>query len=67
MDEIYNHRVKLYITAQRSIKNLFISSKDIEVTDEIFAIDRCKSRMIEMQSKRYLKESSYYDLHVKKS
>ena len=33
--------------------------------DEEFALDRCISRIVEMQSKRYLEEESYWQLHHK--
>jgi len=60
IDEIYNHKVKLYVSAQTDITHLFVTKSTI-ITEEVFAIDRAKSRMIEMQSKKYLEEDSYYD------
>ncbi len=63
MDEIYNHKVKLYISAEEPLSNLFVITKEDGPSDEMFALDRCKSRLIEMQSMHYRDEPTYY--HVK--
>jgi len=65
VDELYNHKVKLYISATESLNELFKIDKEDGPSDEMFALDRCKSRLIEMQSKRYMDEPTYY--HVKLS
>lgn len=62
---MYNHKVKLYISATESLNELFKIDKEDGPSDEMFALDRCKSRLIEMQSKRYMDEPTYY--HVKLS
>lgn len=37
-----------------------------EASDEEFAKDRCISRLMEMQTKKYQLEASYYELHHQK-
>lgn len=48
IDEIYNHNVKLYCSAQHDLQNLFVYKKSGETHDEEFALERCKSRLFEM-------------------
>ena len=65
MDELYNHNVKLYCTAEAKLDELFVVSKgEEEIFDEAFAFDRTKSRLTEMQSEYYIKtkEHKYYKL-----
>lgn len=51
--------------AATTIENLF-HTKGVEATsDELFAVDRCVSRLTEMQSKKYMDETSYFELHEK--
>jgi len=57
---MYNHKTKLYMTAEKPLEELFINPMIGEVTDEAFALDRCKSRLNEMQTKKYMDEPSYY-------
>lgn len=57
IDQLYNHNVKLYCTAEASLNDLFILRKEEEeIFDEAFAFERTKSRLIEMQSEEYLKK-----------
>lgn len=35
------------------------------VTEEEFAINRCKSRLVELQSRKYREKKSYYEEHMK--
>lgn len=54
IDEMYNNKTKLFCTAQVDISNLFrIDETQDSKTDEYFALKRCLSRLIEMQSKSY--------------
>ena len=53
IDEVYNHKVKLFISAERDINNLFVIKTSGESYDEEFALERCKSRLIEIQSHEY--------------
>jgi len=39
---------------------LFQISLEDGPSDEMFALDRCKSRLAEMQSKHYMDEPAYY-------
>jgi protein AFG1 len=58
---MYNNKTKLYCTAQVDINNLFkIDESSDSKTDEYFALKRCLSRLIEMQSKAYREEATYY-------
>ena len=63
---MYNHSVKLFCTAARDLENLFERSDNAKGFDESFALDRCISRLIEMQSKEYLEKESYFQAHLKK-
>ncbi len=54
IDEIYNHKVKLFISAEKDLMNLFQVKTGGESYDEEFALDRCRSRINEMQSQEYL-------------
>lgn len=60
VDELYNHKVKLYISSSEPLNNLFKISLEDGPSDEMFALDRCKSRLAEMQSKHYMDEPAYY-------
>jgi protein AFG1 len=60
IDELYNHNVMFYCTAETTLDNLFIVSKDEdEIFDEAFAFDRTKSRLNEMQSEYYFKTKQH--------
>ncbi|CAD8118461.1 unnamed protein product [Paramecium sonneborni] len=61
IDEMYNHKTKLYCSAERDLMNLFIVKNKGDQYDEEFALERCRSRLKEMQSKEYLETPSYYD------
>jgi len=62
IDELYNHKAKLYMTATGPLHDIFKITFEDGPSDEVFALDRCKSRLIEMQSQHYLEEPSYYKL-----
>lgn len=65
IDELYNHNVMLYCTAEAGIEDLFVVEKDEEdVYDESFAFDRTKSRLNEMQSELY-KNTKQHKFYVK--
>jgi cell division protein ZapE len=51
VDEFYDRRVKLVITAQQSILELYQGEK------LAFEIQRTRSRLLEMQSDDYLSEA----------
>jgi len=57
--------VKLYCSSQRDLKNL-APNKGQGAFDEEFALDRCISRIVEMQSKKYLEEESYWQSSQRK-
>jgi predicted ATPase len=61
IDEIYNHHVKLYVTAQTDLMSLFVVKTGNESYDEEFALERCRSRLYEMQTKEYINKPSYYE------
>lgn len=56
--------MKLYCSSVRDLKNL-APKKGQHAFDEEFALDRCISRLVEMQSKRYLDEESYWQTQNK--
>ncbi len=61
VDEMYNNKTKLFCTAQVDIAHLFrIDEASDSKTDEYFALKRCLSRLIEMQSKSYREEPTYF-------
>eukprot|EP01017_Pseudomicrothorax_dubius_P041471 TRINITY_DN6638_c0_g4_i2.p1 TRINITY_DN6638_c0_g4~~TRINITY_DN6638_c0_g4_i2.p1 ORF type:complete len:314 (+),score=76.33 TRINITY_DN6638_c0_g4_i2:544-1485(+) len=62
IDEMYQHKVKLYITAARDLNNLFVRTG--AGTDEEFAVDRAISRLVEMQSKRYMSQPSHFEAAI---
>lgn len=64
IDELYNNKVKLYCSSRRDLKNLS-PKKGQNAYDEEFALDRCISRIVEMQSKKYLEEESYWQMSQK--
>ncbi|KAL4439508.1 hypothetical protein ABPG74_003910 [Tetrahymena malaccensis] len=76
VDEIYNHRTKLYMTCQVSLDELFDINNQIPKQgaqklydvdykepqyDVDFALERCKSRVVEMQTRDYNDELTYYE------
>jgi protein AFG1 len=50
------------MTAEKPLSELFIINQHGEVSDEVFALDRCKSRLSEMQTEKYMAEPSYFSL-----
>jgi predicted ATPase len=62
IDEFYNHNVKVYCLAVDKIDNLFRKEEGTEEHyDEVFAFERCRSRLIEMQTEYYYgKQHKYY-------
>ena len=62
LDEVYNNKVKLYCNAETNISELTRSIKAEEVvSEEEFAINRCKSRLVELQSREYKAQKSYWE------
>ncbi len=51
IDELYEHKVKLICTAEATPENLY------KAGDNSFEFERTASRLIEMQSEKYLKEA----------
>lgn len=51
---MYNKRVRLVCLANDPAETIFSSDLDKGVYDEIFAWERCSSRLVQMQSKEYL-------------
>lgn len=49
------------MTCEKPLEELFVNPSVGEASDEVFAMDRCKSRLTEMQSKKYQEEESYYE------
>lgn len=48
IDEMYNHKTKLFCSAERDLMNLFVVKNSGENYDEEFALERCRSRLKEM-------------------
>jgi peroxisome-assembly ATPase len=58
IDEFYNHNVKLYCLGADTPENLFVKETGTEeVYDEVFAWERCVSRLREMQTEYYFKKN----------
>lgn len=58
IDELYNHNVKLYCLASDDISKLFVKEAGTEEHyDEVFAFDRCSSRLREMQTEYYFNKA----------
>jgi len=55
IDEVYNHKVKLYMSSQHDVDELFVMDGGVN-SEEMFMIHRCISRLKEMQSKKYIQE-----------
>jgi len=61
IDEFYNHNIKIYCLAADKLENLFIKEEGTEEHyDEVFAFDRCISRMREMQTEYYFHKHHKY-------
>ena len=54
----------MYISADKALAELFEISFEDGPSDEMFALDRCKSRLIEMQSHKYMQEAAYHNLII---
>lgn len=52
-DEIYNHKTKLIIQSEVDLDQLFYFDEDT-ISEEIFMMHRCLSRLLEIQTKAYL-------------
>ena len=59
IDELYNNSIRLVCLADASPENLLQKGTGAPY-DELFAFDRCASRLIEMQSKEYLSKVSIH-------
>lgn len=63
IDEFYNHNIKVYCLAADKIDCLFRKEVGTEEHyDEVFAFDRCVSRLKEMQTEYYFKKN--YKCHL---
>eukprot|EP00340_Litonotus_pictus_P007828 CAMPEP_0170525158 /NCGR_PEP_ID=MMETSP0209-20121228/10607_1 /TAXON_ID=665100 ORGANISM="Litonotus pictus, Strain P1" /NCGR_SAMPLE_ID=MMETSP0209 /ASSEMBLY_ACC=CAM_ASM_000301 /LENGTH=328 /DNA_ID=CAMNT_0010814247 /DNA_START=776 /DNA_END=1760 /DNA_ORIENTATION=- len=68
VDELYNHSVKLYCTAEASLDELFkVRKEEEDIFDEAFAFDRTKSRLIEMQSDFWFKKQQNFTKKMTKT
>ncbi|KAJ8902444.1 hypothetical protein NDN08_006849 [Rhodosorus marinus] len=60
VDEMYEHRVKLFCSANETPQNLLdnegVTPDNPKASDEIFAAGRTVSRLLEMQGKEYLEQ-----------
>jgi len=60
VDEMYEHRVKLFCSADETPQNLLdnegVTPDNPKASDEIFAAGRTVSRLLEMQAKEYLEQ-----------
>lgn len=57
IDELYSHNVKVYFYAADKLDKLFLKEEGTEGHyDEVFAWDRCLSRLTEMQTEYYFKK-----------
>eukprot|EP01006_Ploeotia_vitrea_P023922 TRINITY_DN56596_c0_g1_i1.p1 TRINITY_DN56596_c0_g1~~TRINITY_DN56596_c0_g1_i1.p1 ORF type:complete len:316 (+),score=159.48 TRINITY_DN56596_c0_g1_i1:54-1001(+) len=52
VDEMYNSKIRLVISAEAPVDQLL--QLETETQDEVFAFERCVSRLLEMQSREYL-------------
>jgi predicted ATPase len=60
IDELYNHNVKIYCLGADKIEKLFKKEEGTEEHyDEVFAFERCVSRLMEMQTEYYFKEKQH--------
>jgi cell division protein ZapE len=59
IDALYEHRVKLFVTAETSPEDLY------EAGDGRFEFDRTISRLMEMQSKDYMAAGHGVDEDIK--
>ena len=69
IDELYNSKTKLYCSSRRDLNNLFEKPKStntgqtqVAAYDEEFALERCRSRIVEMQTKRYMEMETFYEM-----
>ncbi len=61
IDEIYNHRVKLFAYSALDIQDLFKIHRDSE-SEEAFMIKRCVSRLSEIQTLKYFNQKHQKEL-----
>ena len=52
IEELYNANVKVYIESEKGILEMLEVEEESQF-DEVFAFERCQSRLIEMGSKEY--------------
>lgn len=61
VDELYNQKIRLYMMSETSVENLYLNQGEESSFDENFAFDRTASRLIEMQTKKYINNSKAKD------
>ena len=61
VDELYNHKIRLYMKSETKIKELYQNQGEDSYHDENFAFDRTISRLVEMQTKKYINSSKAKD------
>ncbi len=65
VDSMYEHRVKLIVSAHGAPEELFPRESDGAAQEEVFAFRRTASRLAEMSSARYLSSSHRQHQHEK--
>ena len=56
IDELYNHRTKLFALSEGPVEELFQTEKGQE-SEESFMMHRCQSRLNEIMSKHYMSKN----------
>lgn len=55
IDEVYNHKSKLFALSDNDIEGLFLKD-DLGNSEEAFMVDRCVSRLNEIVSVKYMEK-----------
>lgn len=54
IDALYNNKIRLFISTQIAVTEIYQPDGDESLLDENFAFGRTESRLIEMMSEKYL-------------
>jgi predicted ATPase len=57
IDALYNNKIRLFISTQVAITDIYQADPKDSYHDESFAFGRTESRLLEMMSKKYLDKS----------
>jgi len=60
IDEAYNHKNKLFISAEVEAQQILVMNGS-ETSEETFMIHRCASRLNEMKTLKYMQEKHQTD------